>query len=330
MKSTAEQAPQRVAAVDIGSNTVHMVIVDSYAERDLTVIERQVDLARLGVDVAATGEIGAERATRVEATLRAFAARAEALGATVRLGLATEGVRAARNAAAMIARFSAAWSAPIALLDGMEEAALTFWGATGNQRDPALRLGVGDLGGGSCEFVVGTIEKIAFATSLPLGSGRLVEQVQPADPPTAQEFAALAEAAGAVVQTLPPPDPPLDGLIAVGGTATALARFCGRSEALTLADLTRAQATLASAPAATLAPQTGVDAERLRILAGGVVAWQALLARVGAASLRVSASGVREGAIRAWLRAPGGDWRAYARAALPHPPASSPSEMERG
>jgi exopolyphosphatase/guanosine-5'-triphosphate,3'-diphosphate pyrophosphatase len=316
MKSTAEQARQRVAAVDIGSNTVHMVIVDSDRESDLTVVERRVDLARLGADVAATGAIGAERAARVEATLRDFAARAEELGAMARLGLATEGVRAARNAAEVLARFSAAWGAPITLIDGMEEAALTFWGATGGVRDPALRLGVGDLGGGSCEFVVGTITRIASAISLPLGSGRLVEAVQPADPPTPADFAALAAAARAVVQLLPPPDAPLDELIAVGGTATALARFVG-GKTLTVADLDRAQATLASAPAATLAARTGVDAERLRILTGGVVAWQAIMARVGASALRVSASGVREGAIRAWLRAPDGDWRAAARAALP-------------
>src|SRR5579875_1864314 len=93
MNSTANQVKRRVAAVDIGSNTVHLVIVDSNGVSDLTVVGRQVDLARLGADVAATGEIGEQRAARVEATLRAMAERAAQLGAEARLGLATEGVR---------------------------------------------------------------------------------------------------------------------------------------------------------------------------------------------------------------------------------------------
>ncbi len=362
MNSTANQVKRRVAAVDIGSNTVHLVIVDSNGVSDLTVVGRQVDLARLGADVAATGEIGEQRAARVEATLRAMAERAAQLGAEARLGLATEGVRAARNAQAMLARFSAAWGGEIALITGLEEAVLTFWGATasfsggppgaetpqlenanpsglpggkiagrtsGGGQDTASsdgragekslpRLGVGDLGGGSCEFVVGTTQKIAYATSLPLGSGRLVDLVQPADPPTAEQFAAMLAAAGERVQALTPPDPPLDALIAVGGTATSLARFLGAGDILATADLDRARDILLSAPASVLAAQSGVDAERVRIIAGGVAAWQAIMQRVGATELRVSANGVREGAIIAWLRAPDGDWRAVARAALPN------------
>jgi len=326
---------RRVAAVDIGSNTVHMVIVDSDGVSDLTVVDRQVDLARLGADVTAMGEIGEERAARVEATLRAMAARAEQSGAVARLGVATEGVRAARNADVMLARFSAAWGAPITLITGMEEAALTFWGATAqmtqgnhkglplqtveNMDDTPPRLGVGDLGGGSCEFVVGTTQRIAYATSLPLGSGRLVGMVQPADPPTPENFAALDAAATERVQALTLPDPPLDALIAVGGTATALARFLHTAGTLTLADLDRARDILLSAPAATLAAQTGVDADRVRIIAGGVAAWRAIMARVGATALYVSANGVREGAIISWLRAPDGDWRLVAQVGLPIP-----------
>ena len=146
--STDLAQTRRVAAVDIGSNTVHMVIVDINAVQHFTVIDRQVEMVRLGADVAAWGAIGEERAGRTENTLRSMAEHATHMGATARLGLATEGVRAASNADAMLARFSAAWGEPIALVTGMEEAALTFWGATSHVQDPALRLGAGDLGGG--------------------------------------------------------------------------------------------------------------------------------------------------------------------------------------
>lgn len=304
---------RRVAAVDIGSNTVHMVVIDVDATNQLSVIERRVELVRLGADVTAQGMIGEERAARAEATLRAMAARAAELGASTRLGLATEGVRAAGNADAMLARFSTAWGNPIALVNGMEEAALTFWGATSSMQDPALRLGVGDLGGGSCEIVVGTIDKIVYATSLPLGSGGLVDSVRPADPPTAADIARLHALAQERAQPLPTPDPPLDALIAVGGTGTTLARILGMPATIAAPDLARALTLLQSAPAATLAQQTGTDVERLRLMVGGVVAWQTLLARLGSPTIRISERGVREGAIIAWTRA-GEGWQAYARA----------------
>jgi exopolyphosphatase/guanosine-5'-triphosphate,3'-diphosphate pyrophosphatase len=305
---------QRVAAVDIGSNTVHMVVGDLVGGREFTVISRRVELLRLGADVAATGAIGEARAARTEQTLREMAAQAQQLGAITRLGLATEGVRAAHNAQAILARFSAAWGEPIALVTGMEEAALTFWGATSTENDPTKILGVGDLGGGSCELVVGTIEKIAAATSLPLGSGQLVDLAQPADPPSAADIAKLRSLAHERMQTVPPLAQPLAVVLGVGGTATALARVVGATDTVTLADLDRAIALLVSAPSTTLAAQTGTDVERLRLLIGGVVAWQAILLHFGREAMQVSERGVREGAILAWAQA-GAAWQHYAHEA---------------
>ena len=313
--STNLAKTRRVAAVDIGSNTVHMVIVDIDAVHQFTVVERQVEMVRLGADISALGTIGEERAGRAEATLRAMAEHATHMGAIARLGLATEGVRAASNADAMLARFSAAWGEPIALVTGMEEAALTFWGATSRVQDHALRLGVGDLGGGSCELVVGAIEKIAYATSLPIGSGKLVDLVHPSDPPTLNEVQQLRALADERLHAVPSPVPALDGMIAVGGTATTLARVLGAADILHMADLARAETLLCSTPSATLAAQTGTDGERVRILIGGVVAWQAILARMGCGQMTVSECGVREGAIIAWAHA-GDDWRMYVQAAV--------------
>ncbi|HKD76706.1 MAG TPA: hypothetical protein VKB76_14475, partial [Ktedonobacterales bacterium] len=185
--------PQTIAAVDIGSNTVHIVVatVDP-VDRRLTIIDRRVEIVRLGADIASIGAIGPERAARTEQALREMAALAERHQVIARLGVATEGVRAAGNAEEMLARFSAAWGAPITLIDGMEEASLTFWGATSGVADPSARLAVGDLGGGSCEIVVGEGGRIIWARSLPLGSGRLIDAVAPADPPTGDDFTVLA------------------------------------------------------------------------------------------------------------------------------------------
>ncbi len=304
---------RRVAAVDIGSNTAHLVVADLAGARDLRIVARQVELLRLGADIAATGAIGPERAARAEATLRQMAERAASLGATARLGVATEGVRAAQNAEEMIARFSAAWGNDIALISGLEEAALTFWGATSGITDPARRLGTVDLGGGSCEIVAGTIEEIASAISLKLGSGMLVDLIHPADPPTPDDMRRLQDAAASRLAAIPAPVPPLQDVFGAGGTATALGRFMGL-DALTMPDLDRAATLLQSATAHDLAARGGEDPARVRLMTGGVAAWQALLAHLGAERMRPSDRGVREGAILAWATA-GADWVAYAREA---------------
>src|SRR5271165_110895 len=112
----ANSATTCVAAVDIGSNTLHLVVTAlGSTVNDLTILDRQVEMLRLGADVATLGEIGPERAARAVTTLQAMAARARAHGAQVLLGMATEGVRAARNAAAMLSTFGQALGVPIVL-----------------------------------------------------------------------------------------------------------------------------------------------------------------------------------------------------------------------
>ena len=316
----AEEQGPILAATDIGSNTVHQVIVrGGSGVTELTVIERRVELLRLGADIAATGAISAARAAQVEGVLAAMAARATELGATVRLGLATEGVRAASNAAALIARFSAAYGTAIALISGLEEAALSFWGALSDVADVAGPMAVADLGGGSCELVVGTANQLAFAHSLPLGSGRLIDTVHPADPPTDADFARLRTVAETLLAAVPVPNIQPAQLLAVGGTAASLTRLSHGDDLarlLTLADLQRIRVQLGKQPLDLTAHQARLDPARVRLLVGGVVAWEAIVRWLGVAALHVSHRGVREGAIIAWRQA-GADWQSFAARAVP-------------
>ncbi len=309
----------RIAAVDIGSNTIHLIVTAlGSTVNDLTILDRQVDLLRLGADVSVLGAIGPERAARTEQTLQAMAERARANGAQVILGMATEGVRAARNAPEMLASFSQALGTPIVLLSGMEEAALTYWGAVSDFGAGSTPQAVGDLGGGSCELVVGIGSRINWATSLPLGSGVLIDQVKPADPPSEADVLALATAARARLN-IPAPMPPLDRITAVGGTATNIARLLSGlegSQTLGRNDLDRAIGLLRSAPSATLSQRTGIDQERIRILVGGTVAWREILTWLDCDIMQSSIRGVREGAIIAWRQA-GDKWQAFAHEAAP-------------
>ncbi len=314
-------SPQRVAAVDIGSNTVHLIVAELGATvTEFTILDRQVALMRLGADVARAGVISSTLAAQTAAVLAGMAATARGWGVTAMLGLATEGVRAAANATAILDQFSAAWGSPIALISGLEEAALTYWGGSaGSPIDPQTRVLVGDLGGGSCELVIGTGAAVQWARSLPLGSGRMIDAIQPADPPTEIERAALARFARDRLAPIafPLPQPALS--IAVGGTATSLLAIlpdARTTSTLTRADLAQASAVLGSQPSSTIAQRFGLDLGRARLLVGGAIAWEAILTWSGQERMLVSVNGVREGAIIAWRHA-GADWQAFARQAVP-------------
>lgn len=317
--STPNTTEPPVAALDVGSNTVHVVVAQpDAAGADLAVLADEVALVRLGADVSATGAIGPQRMAHALAEIARQAALARGLGASPILGLATEGVRAAANGADLVRRAHAEAGLDLALISGEQEAALTFWGATSG-RPLVGRSAAADLGGGSLELVVGDASRILWRVSLPLGSGAIHHQLAPADPPNPAELATAERAVAAALASLDPPLPIVEAA-ASGGTATTLAALAQRALSAAappaLPDLTDALlasllALLQTMPAATIAQRFGVDEGRARLLGAGTVILRAVLRRLGATHLRVSRRGVRDGAILAYRRH-GADWLAAA------------------
>jgi exopolyphosphatase/pppGpp-phosphohydrolase len=315
-----------LAAIDVGSNTIHLVVARAIAATDLEILADETVLVRLGADVTATGAIGSERAAIAIGVIRQQVQTARRLGATPILGLATEGVRQARNGASFIQQVRAATGVDLLLISGEQEAALTYWGATSG-RTIAGRGAVVDLGGGSTELVVGDASGIVWRVSLPLGSGTIHDQLAPADPADPGE---LALAARAVEDALRPLDLPLpvSEATACGGAATTLAALAQRalsaddvaaagaapppSDPATVGVLTEGLldallALLQSQPAATIAERYAVEIGRARLLAAGAVVLRSVMRRLGVQRLRVSRRGIREGAILAYVRH-GADW----------------------
>ncbi|HEV8191953.1 MAG TPA: hypothetical protein VGP82_10785, partial [Ktedonobacterales bacterium] len=120
-----------IAAVDVGSNTIHLVVARVGADkRTLDILCDELDLTRLGADITASGRIGQERASRAIAVLREQVERARSLGAETLLGVATEGVRTAANREEFLARVRDETDINMQVVTGDQEAALTYWGAT--------------------------------------------------------------------------------------------------------------------------------------------------------------------------------------------------------
>jgi exopolyphosphatase / guanosine-5'-triphosphate,3'-diphosphate pyrophosphatase len=309
-----------LAAIDMGSNTIHVVVARPRVEEsDLDVLADDVTLVRLGADVNATGIIGPERLGVALETLGRYLRVAREQGAATVLGVATEGIRAARNGSDVLRRIQDELGLAFTVVTGEQEAALTFWGATSG-RPSTGKSAVIDLGGGSMELVVGTAAHVEWRVSLPLGSGAVHDRLAPADPADPAE---LAQAARVVADTLDALDPPVPvvEVVACGGTATTLAALARSALSLqpppgppgatedphALPDLTPAiledlLGLLQSEPAAVIAEQYTVEAGRAVLLAAGAVVLRGALARLGGDRLRISSRGIREGAILAYAR----------------------------
>lgn len=321
------------AALDVGSNTIHLVVARPTSDgRDLVTLADELDLTRLGADVAATGAIGPERTERAIAVLRAQVARAQSLGAREVLTIATEGVRAASNASDFLATVRKETGITLHVITGDQEAALTYWGATSGLPATDERRAVLDLGGGSMEVVIGEGSRIRWRAALPLGSGAMHDRYAPADPP---EHAELEKVREVVTTHLAACDMPLPvtRVIACGGTATTLTALAaqalhipepedlamgedaplhsrphpnadGMQLGLLTQDHLEALASLLSAtPATQLTERYGIHEARGRLLGAGEAVLRAALEHLGANALSVSRRGVREGAILARLHA---------------------------
>jgi exopolyphosphatase/guanosine-5'-triphosphate,3'-diphosphate pyrophosphatase len=322
---TDRSSGQTLAAIDAGSNTVHLTVAQVSAD-GATLIRRadEVELVRLGADVTANGAIGEERARRACAVIQHQMAVAREAGAAVTLGVATEGVRRASNGPAFIERVARETGLRLVLLTGEQEAALTYWGARAGDASDA-RAAVTDLGGGSLELVVGAGRDVQWRVSLPLGSGTLHDELAPADPASAAE---LLQVAAVVRETLASQTPPLPvaSVRACGGSATTLAALARRAlgadpappaagEAavpFALPNLTHARieallGLLHRQPAVELSQRYGVELGRARLLAVGAVVLREVLLRLGMPTLQISGTGIREGAMLAYARA-GDDW----------------------
>jgi exopolyphosphatase / guanosine-5'-triphosphate,3'-diphosphate pyrophosphatase len=308
-----------LAAIDIGSNTVHLAVSTVGADGALrTSLADEVEMVRLGADVTATGSIGEERASRACAAVTHQIAVARGAGAATILGVATEGVRRASNGQAFIERVRAETGLQLELITGDQEAALTYWGARPGDASSA-KAAVLDLGGGSLEVVVGAGRQVLWRVSLPLGSGALHDELAPSDPASAAE---LLQVGAVVREALAEQTPPLPvaSVTVCGGTATTLAALARRALGATspangaeprspgaLSDLTHERIAsllglLHRQTAAEVNSRYGVEIGRARLLATGAVILDAALARLRAPALQVSRTGIREGAMLAYAQ----------------------------
>ncbi len=163
----------RIAAIDIGSNSVHMVLVEASGDGVITTIDRAKDMIKLGADVFKTQELGKDALERAHRVLKRYVDLADQLRADEILAVATSAVREAKNAGDLLDPFRESTGVTAQLISGEEEARLIQLAvrrAIELRRERGLVI---DIGGGSTELAVGTADRYTLGASLKLGVQRL-------------------------------------------------------------------------------------------------------------------------------------------------------------
>jgi exopolyphosphatase / guanosine-5'-triphosphate,3'-diphosphate pyrophosphatase len=181
----------RLAVLDVGSNTVHLVVVEGRPDGTFAVVDRERDTLRLA-DAAFPGRFLPDQAVdRLIDSVKRKRATADRLHAQALVGFATSAIREARNGADALGRVREATGVPISVLSGTEEARLTYYATRRWTAFSAKRLLVVDIGGGSLEVAGGEGDRPDLVESLPLGVARLTRRFLRSDPPKEDELAAL-------------------------------------------------------------------------------------------------------------------------------------------
>ncbi len=167
--------PDVLAAVDLGSNSFHLVVA-RYSHGQLVVIDRMREMVRLGAGVSADGRLDKQVAARALLCLERFGQRLRDMNAASVRVVGTNALRIARRKQAFLERAREALGHPIEIISGMEEARLIYSGVAHTlPAEPGRRLVI-DIGGGSTELAIGEGYESQLLESLKLGCVSLSER----------------------------------------------------------------------------------------------------------------------------------------------------------
>jgi exopolyphosphatase / guanosine-5'-triphosphate,3'-diphosphate pyrophosphatase len=298
----------RLGVLDVGSNTVHLLVVDAHrgGHPDPTCSEKtQLRLAEHldGRRLTTAGAAGL-----VDAVARAKAA-ATLAGCEELLAFATSALRDANNSAAVLSQVQIETGVGLQVLSGEDEARYTFLAVRRWYGWSAGRLLVLDIGGGSLELAAGRDEDPDVALSLPLGAGRLTRQRLTDDPPARHDIEALAEDLDAALMPIARQirrAGPYDLAVGTSKTFRSLARLAGAAppsaglrtrRTLTRVGLRQLLGFISRMASEDLGTLDGVSPGRAHQLVAGALVAQAAMAALDVGELQICPWALREGVI---------------------------------
>jgi exopolyphosphatase/guanosine-5'-triphosphate,3'-diphosphate pyrophosphatase len=280
----------RVGVVDVGANTLRLLVADVGAGGVAAVTTDRVQLG-LGEDIEDRGAISRARLAAARRVARKHAATARRLGCSRVVVVVTSPGRQAENADELLEALAGIRGATVRVLSAEEEGTFAYRGALAGIDDLPDIVAVCDVGGGSTQLVVGSREQgPAWARSIDVGSLRLTRRALPADPPTEAAIEDARRLVAPLFAALAPPLP--HAAFATGGSARALAKVVGRQ--LGPEELAVGLRIAAERPSRRLAKTFDLSDRRARTLAAGALLLSSAQSLLGV-PLDVARGGLREG-----------------------------------
>ena len=174
----------KLAVIDIGTNSIHMVLAEILPDASFKILDRFKDITRLGNGVFATMRLSDETMARALGVIKTLVTLARNKGFERIVAVATSAVREAKNGGDFIALILEQTGLRVRVISGIEEARLIFLGVKNSIALPDGPTLIVDIGGGSVELIVGNREGLIHGKSLKLGAIRLAEQYLPKTPPS--------------------------------------------------------------------------------------------------------------------------------------------------
>jgi len=210
-----------VASIDIGTNTILLLIAEVEGERIRPLSEMET-VVRLGEGVQESGILTNEAMNRGIQTLLHYSERCQAMGVQKLFAVGTSALREAKNSGEFLRLVKKKLNLSIEVISGEEEARLSFLAVSKDLTEVNESILVVDVGGGSTEFILGRSNQIDEWISLPLGSVRFTEQYLHSDPVREGEWRTMEKRIGELLAKIPHSQEP-PSMVAVGGTGTTLA-----------------------------------------------------------------------------------------------------------
>ena len=299
---------ERLAAIDVGSNSVRLVIAELDPATGLTIIDELKDQPRLAAGLARTGRLEPLAIERAVATLGRMRDVCRRRGVSRIAAVATAAVREAENGEEFVARVRGELDIPLRVIAPDVEASLSYRSVAHHFPLAGARTLVADIGGGSLELIGAVDGLVELSVSLPLGAVRLTD-LYFAD--GTSPAAAVRKLRGAVRRRLKRETPLRDGwrganIIGSGGTFTSLGRMAvarrgfavpetAHGVIVTTAELEQLLEWLTTLPPERRRAVPGLNPQRADIILAGLAVTAELLKGADARSLTVSAFGLREG-----------------------------------
>jgi len=301
------EARERLAAIDVGSNSIRLLVAEYDPQSGISVIDEVKDQPRLAQGLAATGRLDERAMARALATLARMREVCRRRGARRIAAVATAAVREAQNGEEFVQRVRDQLDIPLRIIDAETEAALSYRSVAHHFRVAGARTLVADIGGGSLELIGAVDGLVELTRSLPLGAVRLTETHFVSKRDTRREVTALrTQIRRQLKRGFRVREWTAATVIGSGGTFTTLGRMATARRGLPVPDTVHG-VSVATAEVETLlewlASKTpeqrrivaGLNPQRADIILAGLAVTAELLELLSAPTVTVSAFGLREG-----------------------------------